>query len=398
MKIFLTLLLNLFCAIVWAQTPIVCLPPQSPEKVQQPVNLPAKSVNDLKIVRLNVHFMLKTDGTGNFNEVTDGDGRNYSGYDYARKLIYYMNSQAAQNWPLQIPAGNSIPVQAKKYQYVLDAVYFWRNDATYFFNTINYTTQGKDKDSVFNVFLSKNSNPTASVGGYASTPSTTSHNKYTENQKYWTDYVANANNGDPDGATWRHAINTSHEVGHLLSLSHTVQYDWADPCPVGCPGLVALVNIYNSSPSMPINYTCDDGCADTPTAWEITQANNCSMHPACGWNHEGNPNCSNNLMDYTGLYSLSPCQIGKIHSCLENGLRSYSSCAAVSDNVDFLDIGYPKLSYFGKNIKVGTITNYANLTNQEKVQMYYSQSVELNNFEVRADCEFEVILEGECVF
>ena len=382
-NIFVSMVSTLFFnSMIFGQN-IMCLPILEESKS---VSTPAtKSVNDLKIVRINIHFMLKTDGTGNFNETTDGDGRNYSGYDYARNLVYYMYAQSVQNEQLNIPTGNSIPVNNKKYQFVLDAVYFWRNDATYNFNSINYSTQGKDKDSVMNIFLSYGN---TAVGGYASNTSSTSHTKYTENKSYWYAYVGNRANGIEDGGIWDQAINTSHEMGHLLTLSHTVQWNSAPPCPTGCPG------------STTINTACDDGCTDTPSAWEITQANNCTRHPACGWpgGIGGWVDCSNNLMDYTGRYALSPCQINKIHSGLEGGLRSYLSCAAVADDVSFQDLGYPKISYFGKNILVGTTGSLSDITNQEKIQMYYSSTVELTNFEVRSDSEFEVILERECVF
>ncbi|MCE3295120.1 MAG: zinc-dependent metalloproteinase lipoprotein family [Crocinitomicaceae bacterium] len=334
----------------------------------------------LKTVRINIHFMLKSDGTGNFNEKNDGNGRPYSGYDYARDLVYYMNAQSIQNVQLNIPEGNEIPVLEKNYRYVLDAVYFWRNDSTYLYNTINYAKQGRDKDSVMNIFLSHG---TANLGGHASSVSTVSHYKYTENRSYWFSYSGNKAKGSADGDLWTQALNTSHEVGHLLGLNHTVLQPNGSPCPGGCKGGT-------------INANCDDGCADTPSAWEILDANGCTTHPGCGWSGgiTGKIDCSNNLMDYTGMFALSPCQIEKIHRGLENGLKSYLQCAALSDDVSFKNIGYPKVSYFGRNVQIVD----SRIEYKEKIKIYYSSSVELNNFEAEAGTELEIILDNECSF
>lgn len=339
---------------------------------------------ELKTVRINIHFMLKTDGTGNFNEKTDGNGRSYSGYDYAHDLVYYMNAQSIQNIPLNIPAGNNIPVLEKNYRFVLDAVYFWRNDSTYLYNSISYPKQGKDKDSVMNIFLSHG---TAALGGHASSTSTTSHHKYTENRSYWYSYSGNKAKGSSDGDLWTQALNTSHEVGHLLGLNHTVLQPGGGPCPGGCKGST-------------INPKCDDGCADTPSAWEILDANGCTTHPGCGWagGISGKTDCSNNLMDYTGMFALSPCQIEKIHRGLEYGLKSYLQCVALSDDVSFPDIGYPKISYFGRNIGIGAPSQTAVIADKEKIRVFFSQSVELNNFEAAEGSELEIILENECSF
>ena len=353
-------------------------------KAQNPTAFEKIPQCNLKIVRINFHFMLKSDGSGNFDERTDGKGRPYSGYDYARDLVYYMNSQCLQNLKLNIPTGNDIPVLNKNYLFVLDAVYFWRNDTTYNYKSINYTKQGRDKDSVMNIFLSHG---TATLGGHASSTSTTSRFKYTENRSYWHSYTGSLANGDVTGGIWTQALNISHEVGHLLGLNHTVLQAGGSGCPGGCKGAK-------------INYSCDDGCADTPSAWEILEANDCNTHPGCGWSGgiSGKTDCSNNLMDYTGMFALSPCQIEKIHQGLENGLKSYLQCAALSDDVFFPDIGHPKLTYFGRNIVIGSSTKKAGLAPEEKIKVHYSGAVELNQLEIEAGGEFEVILGETCHF
>jgi hypothetical protein len=340
------------------------------------------SLSDKKIVRVNIHFMLKTDGTGNFRELDDGDGRtSYNGYIYANDMISWMNEASAWNPKLNIPTGNNITQNPKNFAFVLDAVYFWRNDNTYNFNTVNYLTQGKDKDNVINIFLSYG-NSTGS--GYASNIDPNSKEKYTENRSYWTVYKNNISAGNPFG-WFLHgtSVNTLHELGHLLGLSHTVMYSYGVQCPTSC------------TTSVPV---CGDACDDTPSANEIMNANNCTKHPHCGWGTGSIVDCSNNLMDYSGDHALSPCQINIIHSSLEGGMKTYLSCQAVASDLSLCDIGYPKVSYFGKNISVGCVNTMAHVTNNEKIKLYFSESIELNNFEVRSDSEVEFIEEAVCGF
>ncbi len=352
-----------------------------------------KSINDLKIVRVNFHFMQNSSGGGNFRSYDDGDGRPFTGYDYARNHVSLMNNMCGNNYQLNLPVGNNLPILPKNYRFVLDAVYFVSDNSFYNYGNLSgkFTTYGMDKPNVMNIFISHS---LASAGGNASDISATynpSVGKCTDVRSYWRQYIDEMNSG-VGIQDWVRATTTGHELGHLLTLSHTVLWNSGQKCGTGCS------NFPVDKGGGPINTACDDFCSDTPTAWEITQSNNCSQHPACDWNTTSPTYCSNNFMDYAGEHALSPCQIGRIHSALEGGLKQFLSCYAVGIDQTFCNLSYPKTSYFGKNVIVGNCGTLAHITDKNKIDLYYSSSVELNNFEVRADSEFEIILEPVCGF
>lgn len=398
------LLISLFFLLVFnssTQT-IQCLTNQSlPDDNSSGVN---KSMNDLKIVRVNFHFMLNASGGGNFRSYDDGNGRPFTGYDYARNHVELMNNICSDNYQLTLPAGNTIPILPKNYRFVLDAVYFRPNWflpiaqnqllETYVYGNLSgkFALYGMDKENVMNIFISHSA---LGAGGNASDISASynpSVGKCTDVRAYWREYSKDKNDGFFND--WVRAITTTHELSHLLTLNHTVLWGGGAKCGTGCS------NFPSDQGGGSINTECgNDWCADTPTAWEITQANNCLNHPSCAWNNPYNYlDCSNNLMDYAGAHALSPCQIGRIHSALEGGLRQFLSCYAVGIDQTFCNLSYPKTSYFGKNVIVGNCGTLAHITDKNKIDLYYSSSVELNNFEVRADSEFEIILEPVCGF
>lgn len=105
-----------------------------------------------RVIQVNVHFILREKGDGNFNEWNDGysyrkvssngpvdyyPDPTANGYAYAKGLISDMNQLCAWNEPLNNPSG--VPSLDKKIAYTLAGVYFHRVDSIeYYANTGTY--------------------------------------------------------------------------------------------------------------------------------------------------------------------------------------------------------------------------------------------------------------------
>lgn len=185
----------------------------------------------LKVVRVNIHYTLRANGTGNFTETGDGLGNSLNGYQFARDMIAASNSYQATNpkMNLHTPPNTSTPNPDKKYTYVLEAVYFLRNNTFFNYQSINgnnYTSIGKHRDSLVNIFIIGEQDGGAHVLG-----SSLSHNskvEFTEMSGVYKRYVEYLNNVHPndqyDYVTGSAAKTIIHEVGHLLGLNHTMLY------------------------------------------------------------------------------------------------------------------------------------------------------------------------------
>ena len=320
-----------------------------------------KKTEHCNTIRLNIHFFLKADGTGNFNEEDDGFGNtNLSGYDLAFEIIKRLNETQESNPKLNIPPNNNIPNLPKNFDFELNGVFFHRDENAYIYqNTPNIGTSfGSDENEVINIFYTFD--PIRSeVGGYASSLTPTSI-LFTEMSMYrrYTDYINALINKNLDHIDWwYHALinTTAHEIGHLLSLSHVV----ANTCS-----------------------TCDDFCDDTPTRQEMID--NWGINPNhCGWANLGF-GCTNNLMDYGGYYSLSPCQLNRIYSAFfqENGVSRHFVCNQLSQDVSFCEFdGYPQISYYGNKIRIAPCLQQMMV--EEVAILHYNEDVEFfSNFEV----------------
>ena len=76
-------------------------------------------------IKVNFHFMMKSDSTLNFTPFDDGNGNcSFSAYEYSNILISYANSMLAQNSQMHLPLGNNTPVLQRKYRLWLEGIYF----------------------------------------------------------------------------------------------------------------------------------------------------------------------------------------------------------------------------------------------------------------------------------
>ncbi len=169
-----------------------------------------RGIETMKLVRVNIHFMLKTNGTGNFTETGDNNGTSRTGYNFANDLIVRCNSMLGWNPKMNLPPGNTTANPQKKFRYVLDEVYFHRDDNYYSFNADPYNTYGEKTDSVINIFFTDE--PSASSPtGYAGTLNEFSKIKYTNIGSVYAKYLVSP---DYSGTLFVTARTVIHEVGH----------------------------------------------------------------------------------------------------------------------------------------------------------------------------------------
>lgn len=329
----------------------------------------------VKIIRVNIHYMLRATGTPlNFTETDDGNGNsNYTGYNFAEDLVNLANTRLNSNHQLNIPPTNTIAILPRKYQYILNGVYFHRNDSYYIYPSYPNDIYGQNKGEAINVYLELMNNSTA--GGHGNMDGI----RYVELKGSWEAYVANPY--DFPTVLWIKAEQLNHEIGHNLSLLHSLRYD-DGPC----------------------NPNQEDYCSDTPTGISIINAY--GFDPCCGWNQQGTLYngmllCSNNLMDYTGDDAISPEQLGRIHWTLENELKNYQTCHFSLSSLDVCgNFGYPQKVYIASNINApgsSCSPQQAILQNNKKAIFIGNNTVILNpGFEVQLGSEFEIQMNNIC--
>lgn len=395
MKALLIICVLICCQVARTQGFRICIIPGEVGRVAKKPTAPL-SLGTVKYLRINYHFMLRTDGTGNFTETTDGNGGTaFNGYKIAEMTTSWINQSNQYNPPMNLPPGNTTPNLDKNYYFVTDAVYFHRDDAYFNYSDLanlligGYPSFfGKDHQNVLNIFFTYS--PSGNEGGFATSLDPNSKVKFNVNTNYWQKYLADFAAGQNPMAYYFHGVGQQvhHEVGHLFGLLHTVRYGHAPPCPTNCPTLGGT----------PADLNCDDGCADTPNAWDMASLSGCTVHPASGWGQGSMPYKDNNLMDYSGEAALTPCQLNIVHGAIEGGMKTYTACDAVATNVTLCDLAYPKLTYFGRNVTVSCPATTATINNGEKISIWYSETVDFGSFEVGPNAEFELVSHGVCLF
>ncbi|MBC7488558.1 MAG: T9SS type A sorting domain-containing protein [Cytophagaceae bacterium] len=233
-------------------------------------------------VKVNFHFMLKSDGTGNFTEYDDGMGNtNYNGYMYAQDLVNGANSNLINNQQTRLPIGNTVPIPTMNLRYIIGGIYFHRDDAHYTYQQSGniHNTYGIDKTTEINAYFSYLYHPSGVVrAGCAAGVNPISTDRWIRLTSPWQSYF----NGY---GVWGFIALFNHEIGHLLGLDHT--------------------------------FSNAETCADTYTSGTGTSGI---------WS---GPGSDNNMMDYNeDQRAVTPCQWGIMQYQLENSYLNYTTCCS----------------------------------------------------------------------
>lgn len=284
-----------------------------------------------KFIRVNVHWVLNDDGTGNFRPNDDGLGHTFpNGYDVAEELINTANEYLRTNQQSLLPFGNSTPKLPIGIGYVLNGVYFDKSTllnnidhkaytpSGTSYNVIDYTNTnnliGKDLNNTINIYMIQN--PNFCVQGDCGQANGLGGGNermvkiWGEWNRYDYYYPFKFIYLDFNGSAVRCLM---HEIGHLLSLKHA----WCHANTCGEEGPCCG----------------DDGCEDTPPNLNCKDLLGDATNGCEDW-----ANVSNNLMDYNVRHpALTPCQIDKVANELattsgNNYVYSCSDCVPAIAN------------------------------------------------------------------
>lgn len=314
----------------------------------------------IKYLRVNIHFILKEPGTegypGNFTNSDDGNGNsNYTGYDYAFDLIDKANYRLSMNTQMKMPPGNSTDVLSRQYRYVINGIYFNEDNDYYTFSSSVPTEYSVNASETINIFLNHSDNGIG--GGYANMTG----NRYMVMKYSWEGYLL-----DPEGQLWVRAGTINHEIGHNLSLFHTM--------------------LTNGG----ICYNNEDYCTDTPSRNTIiTQF---GFDPCCGWG--GGEQCTNNQMDYTGEDAITPLQLGRQHWTIENEMFRYKICYFTNNTINITSFS-DNMAYVASNVTIPSGNSI--LVNDNKGMFINCENFEINGeFEITTGCILTINTKISC--
>jgi hypothetical protein len=252
-----------------------------------------KAQDTIKFIRVNYHFLLKNDNSGNFNQYWDGiSDSTMNGYERAKLVIDKANYELAHNHKMFLPKPNNTEVIPSAMQYLLCGVYFNADDE--FYTPDQHTgwamlyKYGVNTKTEINIFNTPDDDLGSGIANNIASP-LEQDLELAFKFKDLLNYIRY-----PSWSLTYSAGTVNHEMGHLLGLQHT----WNE----------------------------NDDCDDTPQGKFVNGAfTQCWSYKEndslCGnWN-----NCSNNIMDYNQFYphAYTPCQLKKIHDVLNNSAVNY---------------------------------------------------------------------------
>jgi hypothetical protein len=303
-----------------------CFTPPDDNSEQRKTNYVYNPDGPVKTIRVNLHFLLKDDGTGNFTETSDNyTNRPYNGYLYAEYIVNKCNERWNKNPLLQHMPIPPVPALPKKIQLQLCGVYFHRN-TTYYNNC--YAGNGNEPPTLYcdnigeviNIFITKEANGGQAYQGFSKI----------NHSKAYANYKESVDNND----TWFISPNLyNHELGHLFGLGHIV------------------VNCCDPYPEKP---GCSKGCADNPTYQELI-SRGYERDSICDWN--GKVWGSKNVMDYNANnHALSPMQISKMHSVIDGTKLFYRNCKYKIQSLSITSFTTNK-AYIAKQVTIPSTSN-----------------------------------------
>lgn len=239
--------------------------------------------NCRKSVDVNIHFVLRGNGTGNFTETTDPNGSTSdNGYIFAQDIVDGTNSEWNDNQAAWLPKPNSYPVNDINIQFNLKGIFFIRNTNLYNASPGNFSSflpYQVNPNTEMNIFFIGEKTYDGIASGIPAQVGRLVAKVHDTNIKF--------DQGGYRG--WGYSVlqrTFAHEIGHLFGLRH------------------------------PRN---GDSCADTHNPNPCYQHVSNPTSPCNNWN-----NITNTFMNYNPYQAaISACQIEIMHENLDNLFFDY---------------------------------------------------------------------------